>query len=131
MRYLLDTNAVIAVLNDPHGPVAERLRKCPPEDVGVSAIVLYELYYGAFRSQRMDRNLELVDSLRFGVLPFDLGDARHAGEIRAWLAQQGMPIGAYDIQIAGQARARDLILVTRNMREFDRVDGLKIENWHG
>jgi tRNA(fMet)-specific endonuclease VapC len=130
MKYLLDTNAVIAVLNEPQGSVAERLRGHAPAEIGVSAVVMYELYYGAFRSRRQERNLALVDSLRFEIIDFDLEDARHAGEIRAWLAGQGTPIGAYDIQIAGQARARDLILVTRNTREFHRVDHLKVENWH-
>ena len=129
MRYLLDANAVIAVLNDPAGPLSHRLHGVAPADVGVSAIVKYELYFGAFKSQRRERNLALVDALRFEVLPLDTEDARHAGEIRAWLAAQGTPIGAYDILIAGQARARGLTLVTRNLREFERVPGLNTENW--
>jgi tRNA(fMet)-specific endonuclease VapC len=63
------------------------------------------------------------------VLSFDREDARHAGEIRAMLSAQGTPIGGYDLLIAGQARARNLILVTRNQREFQRVEGLQTENW--
>jgi len=129
MRYLLDANAVIAVLNDPTGAVSRRLHGLVPADVGVSAVVMHELYFGAFESQRRERNLALVDALRFEVLPLDTEDARHAGEIRAWLAAQGTPIGAYDILIAGQARARDLTLVTRNRREFERVAGLRVEDW--
>jgi tRNA(fMet)-specific endonuclease VapC len=129
MRYLLDTNAVIAVLNDPAGSVSRRLRTLQPADIGVSAVVMHELYFGAFKSQRRDRNLALVDALRFEVLPLDTEDAHHGGEIRAWLAAQGTPIGAYDIPIAGQARARGLVLVTRNLREFEPVPGLKVENW--
>lgn len=129
MRYLLDSNAVIAVLNEPAGPLSQRLHGVIPADVGVSAIVMHELYFGAFKSQRRERNLALVDALRFEVLPLDTEDARHAGEIRAWLATQGTPIGAYDILIAGQARARGLILITRNLREFARVPGLNAENW--
>jgi tRNA(fMet)-specific endonuclease VapC len=129
MRYLLDTNAVIALLNDPASPVGRRLRTQQPVDVGTSAVVLHELYFGAFKSQRRERNLALVDALRFEVLPLDTEDARHAGEIRAWLAAQGTPIGAYDLLIAGQARARGLVLVSRNLREFERVPGLKVENW--
>ena len=128
MRYLLDANAVIAVLNEPAGPVSLRLRQHPPADVGLSAIVMHELYFGAFKSQRRERNLTLVDGLNFEVLPLDQEDARHAGEIRALLAAQG-PIGAYDILIAGQARARALTLITRNLREFVRVPGLMTENW--
>lgn len=130
MPYLLDTNAVIAVLNDPAGPVARRLRALAPTDVAVSVVVMHELYFGACKSQRRAHNLALVDALRFEVLAFDTEDARHAGDIRAGLAAQGRPIGAYDVLIAGQARARGLVLVTRNLREFDRVPGLSTENWH-
>ncbi|MGB6006530.1 type II toxin-antitoxin system VapC family toxin [Castellaniella sp.] len=129
IRYLLDTNAVIAVLKEPHGPVSRRLRKCDPEEVAISSLVMHELFYGAFRSQRVTHNLAVVDSLQFQVLEFDQEDARYAGEIRAQLARQGTPIGAYDVLIAGQARARTLCLVTRNVREFDRVSGLNTENW--
>lgn len=129
MRYLLDTNAVIALLNDPSGPVSRRLHRLAPADVGVSAVVTDELYFGAYKSQRQDHNLAIVDALRFHVLPFDREDSRHAGEIRAALAAQGTPIGGYDVLIAGQAQARQLVLVTRNIKEFARVDGLLAENW--
>lgn len=129
MRYLLDANAVIAALNEPAGLLSRRLHEVVPADVGVSAVVMHELYFGAFKSQRRDRNLALVDALRFEVLPFDTEDARNAGEIRASLAARGTPIGAYDLLIAGQARARGLTLITRNTREFERVPGLSTENW--
>ncbi|WP_273455241.1 PIN domain-containing protein, partial [Nevskia ramosa] len=109
MRYLLDSNAVIAALNDADGPLSRRLRSQQPSDVGISAVVMHELYFGAFRSQRREANLARVDALRFEVLPLDVEDARHAGEIRALLADQGTPIGAYDVLIAGQARARNLV----------------------
>lgn len=98
-------------------------------DIGLSAIVMHELYFGAFKSQRRDRNLAIVDGLRIEVIPFDPEDARHAGEIRAALAAQGTPIGGYDVLIAGQARARALTMVTRNLREFQRVDGFRAESW--
>ncbi len=129
MRFLLDSNAVIALLNDPAGHVSRRVRQYQPVDIGMSAIVMHELYFGAFKSQRRDRNLAIVDGLRIEVIPFDQEDARHAGEIRALLAAQGTPIGAYDVLIAGQARARALTMVTRNLREFQRVEGLRSENW--
>lgn len=129
MRYLLDANAIITALNEPAGPLSRRLHGLVPADVGVSAVVMHELYFGAFKSQQRERNLALVDALRFEVLPLDTEDARHAGEIRAWLAAHGTRIGAYDILIAGQARARALTLVTRNLREFGRVPGLTTENW--
>lgn len=129
MRYLLDSNAVISLLNDPAGRVSQRARQHKPADFGLSSIVMHELYFGACKSQRRDRNLALVDGLRFEVVAFDREDARHAGEIRAVLTGQGMPIGGYDVLIAGQARARTLTLVTRNLREFRRVEGLNVENW--
>jgi tRNA(fMet)-specific endonuclease VapC len=71
----------------------------------------------------------IVDGLQFETVGFDREDARHAGEVRAALAAAGTPIGAYDVLIAGQARSRDLVLVTRNAREFDRVAGLRVEDW--
>ena len=129
MIYLLDSNAVIALLNDPLGAVSRRARQYQPVDIGLSAIVTHELYFGAFKSQRREQNLAVVNALPFEVIPFDHEDAWHAGEIRAVLAAQGTPIGGYDVLIAGQARARMLTLVTRNQREFQRVEGLQLENW--
>ena len=132
MTYLLDANAVIVLLNDPNSSIAQRARRHKPQDVGLSAIVAHELYYGAFKSQRTARNVALVDALQFQVVEFDHGDARHAGEVRALLAARGTPIGPYDVLIAGQARARELILVTHNTGEFRRVPGLRTEDWeHG
>jgi tRNA(fMet)-specific endonuclease VapC len=129
MKYLLDANAVIALLNDTKSRTARRARRYKPGDVGISAIVAHELYYGAYRSQRTTSNVALVDSLQFEVLEFDQEDARQAGEIRALLALRGTPIGPYDVLIAGQAKARRLTLVTRNTAEFARVQDLRIEDW--
>jgi tRNA(fMet)-specific endonuclease VapC len=75
--------------------------------------------------------MTVVESLQFEVVPFDKEDARQAGEIRATLEVLGTPIGPYDVLIAGQACARGLVLVSRNLREFQRVDGLTVENWEG
>ncbi len=131
MRYLLDANAVIALLNGTTSPIALRLRRLAPRDIGVPAVVMHELYYGAFKSQRVEANVARVDGLRFPVVEFDQDDAKHAGEIRAQLASKGTPIGPYDVLIAGQARARKLTLVTHNTSEFARVQGLKVEDWKG
>jgi tRNA(fMet)-specific endonuclease VapC len=131
MQYLLDTNAVIALLNDPQGAMAQRVRGFAPLDFGLSSIVIHELYFGAFKSQRHEQKLALVDGLQFEVLALDREDARHAGDIRAQLASQVTPIGGYDVLIAGQARARGLTLITRNVREFARVALLRVENWMG
>jgi tRNA(fMet)-specific endonuclease VapC len=129
MRYLLDANAVIALLNDKSSKTAQRARQERVGDVAVSAIVAHELFYGAFKSRRAAQNLALIDALQFVVLEFDKEDARQAGEVRALLAAKGTPIGPYDVLIAGQAVARDMILVTHNTQEFGRVMGLQIEDW--
>jgi len=129
MAYLIDTNAVIALLNDTTSKTALRARRENPGDVAISVIVIHELYYGAFRSRRVAQNAAVIDALQFVVLDFDKEDARQAGEVRALLASRGTPIGAYDVLIAGQAVERNLILVTHNTREFGRVPGLRIEDW--
>lgn len=129
MRYLLDTNIVIALLNDAHSSLARRARRHNPTNVCISSIVAHELFYGAFKSRRKEHNVALVDSLQFEVLEFDQEDARQAGEIHATLALGGTPIGPYDVLIAGQAKARDMTLVTRNTKEFRRVKGLTTTDW--
>lgn len=128
MRFLLDSNAVIALMKG-HSGFLTRLRRHRPLDFGIPAIVAHELFYGAYKSQKTADNLARVDALRFEVLEFDREDARQAGELRARLAAAGTPIGPYDVLIAGQAMARSLTLVTHNTREFQRVPGLFVEDW--
>ena len=130
MRYLLDTNTLIAVLNDRRSKPSKKLRRREPGDVVTSSIVLHELYFGAFKSGRPIDNVARLDELQIHAIPLDQEDARSAGEIRAVLKRAGTPIGPYDILIAGQAFTRNLILVTNNTREFSRVGGLLIEDWH-
>jgi tRNA(fMet)-specific endonuclease VapC len=129
MQYLLDSNAVIALLNDRDSPLANRVRLCKPGDIGMSSIVMHELFYGAFKSKRSENNIALIDALRLEVLDFDKEDARQSGELRAALAAQRTPIGPYDTLIAGQAKARNMTLITHNTGEFERVPGLHIEDW--
>lgn len=129
MRYLLDTSAVVDLLRQRGDLILKRIQSHEPSDIGLSSIALYELYYGAFKSSRPEQSIALVDALRFEVLDFDGEDSRHAGEIRAMLANSGTPIGPYDVLIAGQARARELTLVSSNIREFQRIDGLSVEDW--
>lgn len=129
MGWLLDSNAVIALMRDPRGPVARRVREHGGEDIQLSAIVWHELHFGAFRSQRAGLNLQRLQRLDFPILPFDAEDARTAGAIRAELIRRGTPIGPYDMLIAGQAKARGLTLVTRNIREFARIPDLLVEDW--
>jgi tRNA(fMet)-specific endonuclease VapC len=129
MRYLLDANGVIGLLNDATSKLAQRARREKPADIAISAIVAHELFYGAFKSRRAIQNVALIDSLQFVVLEFDKEDARQAGEVRALLASKGTPIGPYDVLIAGQAKARNLTLVTHNTDEFGRVPGLRFDDW--
>jgi len=128
VKYLLDSNAVIGLLA---GKVSltKRIRRHTPQDFGVSAIAMHELFFGAFKSQRKAQNLNIVEELQFEVVEFDQEDSRQAGAIGAALAIAGTPIGPYDVLIAGQAQARDLILITHNTGEFSRVNGLRIEDW--
>jgi tRNA(fMet)-specific endonuclease VapC len=128
-RYLLDANAVIALLNSVDSKPARRARNEKPGDIAISAIVVHELFYGAFKSQRAERNVALIDALQFEVLEFDREDARRAGEVRAYLASKGTPIGPHDALIAGQAIARNITLITHNIDEFRRVPKLRIEDW--
>ena len=129
MKYLLDTNAVIALVNRRSVRLREWLLEQAPAEIGLSVIVYHELYYGAFKSQRPEANLDIVDYLEFEAVEFTKDDARVAGELRALLARAGSPIRPYDVLIAAQAKLRGLVLITANTGEFARVAGLQIENW--
>lgn len=128
MRYLLDTNVVVALLGG-NSLVRRRLRRVLLADVALSVIVMHELYFGAHKGTRTAETLSNYGQLNFEVLPLTDDDALRAAEVRAVLQRAGTPIGPYDTLIAGQALARDLTLVTRNTREFERIDGLRVENW--
>jgi tRNA(fMet)-specific endonuclease VapC len=130
----LDTNVVIAVLNQRSPSVRIRLEAAIRlgHPLAISAIVLFELQYGAAKSARPDRNAERIVDFLAGpieVLPFDSEDAEEAGDIRAALERMGTPIGPYDLLVAAQARRRDALLVTANGREFTRVPRLEFEDW--
>src|SRR5436190_21549237 len=130
----LDTNAVIAILNDRTSPVRMRVDAAIGlgRALAISTIVLYELRYGAAKSARPERNAQRIVDFLLGpieILPFEPSDAEEAGEIRATLERAGTPIGPYDVLVAAQARRRDALLVTANEREFVRVPRLKFEDW--
>ena len=129
MRYLLDTNAVIAILKSATSPIAAQIRRHDPREIVLSSIVTHELYFGAYKSQFPEANLKRLDALRFEVLAFDKEDSIAAGKVRAELQAAGTPIGPFDVLIAGQALCRGLTLVTANTREFVRVQGLAVEDW--
>ena len=131
MSYLLDTNVCIQLLNNANPAVTARLVSQQPENIYLCTVVQLELVYGAYRSARMEQNLALLERFfsQFTLLPLDEQAARIAGQIRAELAAMGTPIGPYDLQIASIALANNLILVTHNVAEFSRVNGLAIEDW--
>lgn len=130
LRYMLDTNLCIRVLRDRPTAVRQRFNETS-EGLCISAVVLKELLYGAARSARPEENRRAVEDFaaRLEVLPFDEAAADHAADIRAHLEGKGLPIGAYDLLIAGHARSRGLTVVTGNLREFQRVEGLRCEDW--
>jgi tRNA(fMet)-specific endonuclease VapC len=134
VTYLLDTNAVIALVNDRPIMVRERLRQLPPEafPISTSTIVLFELWFGVARSRHRQQNSERLRGFLAGnvtLIPFEEADAVAAGELRAGLAAVGSPIGPYDLLIAGQALRAGATLVTANAAEFRRVPGLAWEDW--
>lgn len=134
MSYFLDTNICIALMNGTNPKVRRRMKSAldAHNAISLSSIVSFELWFGAANSQRVNANeLALKEFLSkgFKILDFNANDALVAGRIRAELKKAGTPIGAYDLLIAGQALARNLVLVTANTREFGRIHGLKFEDW--
>jgi tRNA(fMet)-specific endonuclease VapC len=129
MHYLLDTNVVIAMMNQAVDKVLLTVEKHRRDQMATSSIVIHELCYGAFKSAATSKNLSAIERLNLRVLDYDRDDALEAGRVRALLASQGRPIGPYDTLIAAQALRHGLVLVTANTREFERVPGLVCEDW--
>ncbi|KAM3100854.1 type II toxin-antitoxin system VapC family toxin [Phormidesmis sp. 146-35] len=131
MTYLLDTNVCIVYLNQTDSNVRRKMGEVPRSQVFVCSVVKAELFYGAMRSNNPERTLarqrEFLNALV--SLPFDDFAATTFGVVRAQLESLGTPIGAYDLQIASIALANNLTLVTHNIGEFSRVEGLKLEDW--
>ena len=130
LKYMLDTNICIFTVKNRSQQVREAFNRHHGQ-LCISSISLMELIYGAERSAMPERNLSVIEgfSARLEVLNYDQAAATHTGQLRAELARSGTPIGPYDQLIAGHARSQGLILVTNNRREFDRVPGLRVEDW--
>lgn len=129
-RYLLDTNICIFVIKG-HGPgLSERFAR-EEAHLCMSSVTLAELSYGAEKSAATDRNRQALAAFaaRLAVVDFDAGAAAAYGTVRAALERAGTPIGPYDTMIAAHALSRNLSVVTNNRREFDRVRGLRVEDW--
>lgn len=134
MKYLLDTSACIALINDKAPSVRIKFQSAVAADAGVfvSSVAAFELWYGVAKSARAEANARVVETFFAGpvrLLAFESEDAKVAGRVRASLESAGKPIGANDILIAAQAVRRSLTLVTANEREFRRVKGLDWEDW--
>jgi len=131
MKYLLDTNICIYIINRKPSSVIQAIRTLHPDEIVMSTITQAELEYGVARSSMPDRNrVALLQFLfPFQLLDFDQLAAVQYGLIRASLEVTGNPIGPMDMLLAAQASSRDLILVTNNEKEFRRVEGLRVENW--
>ena len=130
LKYLLDTNIVIYTMKNRPQQVKRRFQQHHGR-MGISTVTLGELVFGAEHSQQVERNLADIEALaaRLEVLPFDNKAAYHFGQIRSTLYRIGQPIGPYDMMIAGHARASGLNLITNNVKEFERVPGLLLEDW--
>ncbi|MDN3526601.1 tRNA(fMet)-specific endonuclease VapC [Halomonas sabkhae] len=130
LKYMLDTNICIFTIKNKPAQVREAFQQ-HRERLCISTVTLMELIYGAEKSGHPDHNLHVVESFaaRLEVLQYDRDAAAHTGQLRAELARSGKPIGPYDQMIAGHARSMGLVVVTNNLSEFQRVPGIRLEDW--
>ncbi len=131
MKYLIDTNICIYIMNKRPPNVIEKFRQFEPGDIGVSTITVSELQYGVSKSVYREKNRQRLDEFMapFEILDFDAEAARVYGDIRFKLEKKGEPIGPLDLLIGAQALSRNLIIVTNNDKEFKRIEKLRLENW--
>jgi tRNA(fMet)-specific endonuclease VapC len=130
-KYLLDTNICIYIIKNRPPAMREKFASLQLGDVAISSITLFELKYGAYKKPNSKKYLQVIDDfiapldiINFGVKSSDI-----CAKIRAELERKGQVISLPDMQIASIALARDYVLVTNNLREFERVTSLKLENW--
>jgi len=130
LKYMLDTNIVIYAIKNRPAQVRAHFKRHQGQ-ICISSVTWGELVYGTERSTRPESNLADIEAMaaRLEVLAFNHQGATHFGQLRAELYKQGQPIGPYDMMISGHARSLGLILVTNNLKEFERVPGLRLENW--
>lgn len=131
MEYLLDTNICIYIIKKKPAEVFEKFKNLELGDVGISSITLAELQYGIAKSSSPEKNRDALEKFLtpIEILDFGYEATVEYGKIRAELEQKGIPIGPLDMLIASHAKSLDVVLVTNNVREFERVADLKIENW--
>ncbi len=131
MKYLIDTNICIYIMNKRPVAVIEKFKKFEIGEIGISTITVSELQYGAAKSTyRKENEVRLEQFLApLEILTYDQTAARVYGDIRFQLEKRGQPIGPLDLLIAAHAVSQNLVLVTNNIKEFDRIKKLKVENW--
>lgn len=130
LKYMLDTNIAIYVIKRKPLAALETFNR-HSDQLSISSITLAELLHGAEKSDYVEQNMRKVEDFvsRLELLDYTPNAAAHYGDIRADLERKGTPIGVNDLHIAGHARSEGLILVTNNLREFERVEGLRTVNW--
>ena len=131
MKYLIDTNICIYVMNKRPKKIIQKFKQFEPGEIGISTITVSELQYGIAKSKHQEKNqLRLREFLApLEILDYDEEAAEAYGDIRFQLEKRGRPIGPLDLLIAAQAASRGLILVTNNDKEFNRIKKVKVENW--
>ena len=130
-EYILDTNICIYIIKKKPERVFNRFKELTPGNVGISSITLAEMQYGIDKSSKPAQNQEALDQflLPLEILDFNANAAIEYGRIRSALEKKGTPIGSFDMLIAAHAKSVGAVLVTNNIKEFDRVSGLLTENW--
>lgn len=131
MKYLIDTNILIFLCNSKSKSLENAFKKHDPQEFYVSSITVGELIYGVNKNQHRERNLQAILKILspFRIIDFDSKDGWKYGEIRAELEKKGTIIGGNDLMIAAQASRRNLVVITNNIKEYKRVQGLQVENW--
>ena len=129
-KYMLDTNITIYVIKVRPIIALETFNRFARQ-LCMSSITYAELMHGVEKSVKPEQNLRQVEDFvsRLAVLEYDKKAAAHYGEIRAELERKGIHIGINDLHISGHARSEGLILITNNVKEFEQVEGLRLENW--
>ena len=131
MKYLIDTNICIYIMNKRPPAVIKKFKRFEPGEIGISTITVSELQYGVSKNSHRNKNADRLNEflVPFEMLTYDQMAARVYGDICFQLENQSQPIGPLDLLIAAQTISRDLVLISNNEREFKRIRRLKVENW--
>ncbi|MFA5905579.1 MAG: type II toxin-antitoxin system VapC family toxin [Desulfobacula sp.] len=131
MKFLIDTNICIYIMNQRPPELIQRFKKTEVGQIGISTITVSELGYGVAKSKLQKQNAKRLEEflIPFEILPYDENASKYYGEIRSQLESRGNIIGPLDLLIAAHALSKNLVLVTNNEKEFSRIESLKVENW--